>query len=306
MEQSLCRFVAHLFDDHLSLSSIRLYLSALRFFQIRQGGSDPSLDPHARLHYVLRGIARSQPRIARPSRLPVSFDILERLYRVWSSLPSQHEATMLWAACTLGFFAFLRSGEFTVVPNSSGTQLTPSDIRVNDRHNPSYLAVTLRGSKTDPFGAGCTLFVGRSTSHICAVSAVLAYMAIRPPSVGPLFLHADGSPLTRSDLVAAMRSALTGSGLDISRYSGHSFRIGAATAAARAGLPDSLIQTLGRWRSSAYLRYIRTPQSTLLSISQTLVQGDATAPQPGANLLSVSQPLQQNEAALVRPPPRCP
>ena len=303
-EQSLCRFVAHLYDDRLTLSSIRLYLSALCFWQICQGGSDLSLDSHARLHYVLRGITRSQPRAARPPRLPVSLDILDRLFRVWSASPSRHETTMLWAACTLGFFAFLRSGEFTVVPNGSGMQLTPSDIRVDDRGNLSYLAVTLRGSKTDPFGAGCTLFVGRSNSHVCAVTAVLAYLAIRPPSAGPLFLHTDGSPLTRSDLVAAMRTALIGSGLDITRYSTHSFRIGAATAAANAGLPDSLIQTLGRWRSSPFLRYIRTPQSTLLSVPRTLVQGNVPALQPRAIRRSVPWPFVREGGETSTPRPR--
>ena len=55
-----------------------------------------------------------------------------------------------------------------------------------------------------------------------------------------------------------MRQALSAAGLDTSGYSGHSFRIGSATSAARVGLEDSLIKSLGRWESSAYQRYIRT------------------------------------------------
>ena len=60
-ELTLCRFVAYLWDQQLSVGSIRLYLSALRYFQIAQGGCDPSLSSLARLHYVLRGISRAQP-----------------------------------------------------------------------------------------------------------------------------------------------------------------------------------------------------------------------------------------------------
>ena len=40
--------------------------------------------------------------------------------------------------------------------------------------------------------------------------------------------------------------------------SGHSFRIGEATAASLAGVPDLVIQLLDRWSSSDFLQYIRT------------------------------------------------
>ena len=270
-ESTLCRFVAYLFNQSLSVSTIRLYLSALRFLQISHGGSDPSLGSYSQLHYVLRGMERTQPQRLRPRRLPITVDVLSSLFQVWSTSSDHYEATMLWAACTLGFFAFLRSGEFTLSSPSSEPVLTPSDVWVDNRADPSFLTITLRSCKTDPFGAGCTLYVGCTHSSICPVSAVLSYLAARSPSPGPLFVHQDGSPLTRSCLVAAVRAALSNSGRDLSRYNGHSFRIGAATAAAQAGLPDSLIQTLGRWRSSAFLRYIHTPPSTLLTVSHALL-----------------------------------
>jgi ADP-glucose pyrophosphorylase len=41
-------------------------------------------------------------------------------------------------------------------------------------------------------------------------------------------------------------------------YNGHSFRIGAPTARHEARLEDHLIQTLSRWSSDRYTRYIHT------------------------------------------------
>ena len=53
--------------------------------------------------------------------------------------------------------------------------------------------------------------------------------------------------LTRQRFVTAVRTGLDKAGIDSSKYSGHSFRIGAATTAAQNGMEDSIIKTLGRW-----------------------------------------------------------
>lgn len=53
-ESTLCQFVARLFNDHLTIGSVRLYLSGLQFFQITQGGVDFSVLMMPQLCYVLR------------------------------------------------------------------------------------------------------------------------------------------------------------------------------------------------------------------------------------------------------------
>ena len=152
---------------------------------------------------------------------------------MWSKEEQAYEACLLWAACCLGFFAFLRAGEFTsTATQDTASLLTVADVTVNSRENPSFLRVFLRRSKTDPFGNGIALYVGRTYHSISPVTAVLSFMARRPHLQGPLFIHENGSPLTRSHLVKQIRQALSQKGIVVSKYSGHSFRIGAATTAA--------------------------------------------------------------------------
>ena len=69
-----------------------------------------------------------------------------------------------------------------------------------------------------------------------------------------------------------MRKALSAAGVDTSKYAGHSFHIGAATTAAKLGVQDSLIRTMGRWESSVYLLYIRTPRKKICSVAKTLLK----------------------------------
>ena len=77
--------------------------------------------------------------------------------------------------------------------------------------------------------------------------------ATRGSGPGPFFRFSNGSPLTRESFVTKVRDALLVAGIENpSHYAGHSFRIGAATTAAAAGVEDSIIKTLGRWESSLW------------------------------------------------------
>ena len=174
----------------------------------------------------------------------------------------------------MGYFGFLRSGELTVPADYNfdlPACLTLADIAVDSHSSPSLLRVSIKQSKTDPFRQGVDLFLGWTGKDLCPVSAILSYLAVRGSASAPLFIFQDGKPLTRSRLVHRLRLALRASGIDDSKYSGHSFRIGAATTAAAAGTQDSTIQMLGRWQSQAFLSYIRTPRDQQAAISSRLV-----------------------------------
>ena len=116
----------------------------------------------------------------------------------------------------------------------------------------------IKSSKTDPPRQGCFTYLGRGQYPLCPISAILAYLHLREPSSGPLFIDTHGRPLTRSRLSSFIQSVLQGAVIS-GQFSGYSFRIGAATTAAQCGIPDHLIKTMGRWTSDAYQLYVRTP-----------------------------------------------
>ena len=262
--------------EGLKHRTIKSYLSAVRHLHIERKLPDPNMGNMARLELVLRGVKSLQAKQSPPPkpRLPITPDIIRKLKKVWSIDPSDKDNIMLWAAVCLGFFGFLRAGEFTVPADNAydpTAHLNAEDISVDSKANPSMAKIKIKKSKTDPFRQGIDIYVGRTFGQLCPVTAILSYLAVRGPKVGPLFIFADGRFLTRDRFVAKVRVALTAAGLDYSQYAGHSLRIGAATTAALKGINDSTIKMLGRWQSSAYLLYIKTPRDQLARVSTTLV-----------------------------------
>lgn len=219
------------------------------------------------LQYTLKGIRRAQGDSTRP-RLPITTTILKLLKsRLHASSIPYHDKRMLWAAFCTAFYGFLRSSEFTSPSPSAfdiNQTLLRSDIDLQERR----CLLKLKASKTDPFRRGTTVTLTSITSSTCPVTALRNYVtaamctASHPPET-PLFHFQDGRFLTRHNLVESIRALLATSGIPSHHYASHSFRIGAATSAAAAGIPDWLIQTLGRWTSQCYQLYIRTPGSVI-------------------------------------------
>ncbi len=151
---------------------------------------------------------------------------------------------MTWAAAALCFFGFFRVGESQYHPAPRSTHrgtLAWGDVTVDNPASPQVIK-----------------------------AAVLAYMVTRGNTDGPFFKFEDGKPLTKARFTDVIREALEAVGLPQDQFAGHSFRIGAATTAVKAGIDDSTIRMLGRWNSTAFLVYIRTPREQLAQFSKTL------------------------------------
>ena len=272
-QSMLCLYVSYLARSGLSYSTINSYLSALRHLHILHNFPEPQQAAWQKFMLVKRGI-RKEKAISHPQkpRLPITPDILRQIKALWSVEPIQPDTVMLWAASCLCFFGFFRLGEITCSSANAVNHkdLLLADLAVDSHAGPTYISVTLKQSKTDQFRRGALVIIGRTDDDLCPVAALLQYIAIRGTHSGPLFIYADGKFLTKQSFVPRIREALSALGLNNTHYAGHSFRIGAASTAAKANIEDSMIKTLGRWESSAFLTYIRTPPALIARMAKTL------------------------------------
>ena len=216
------------------------------------------------LNRVVKGIGRHHGMAVEKPRLPITFPILRELINTCRRFPSlnHYDKLCLQAAMLAIFFGFFRCGEL----------LSTGALRSDVSFASGMLHVHLSRSKTDPLSKGTTVVIAPAVPPYCPVRATINYVAsARHGSSAPLFVLANGTHLTRSVFTAYVRTMLSASGVhNWDSYAGHSFRIGAATTAAIAGLPDHVIRAAGRWRSDACLRYIRPPASAAYRLSEAL------------------------------------
>ena len=271
--------MATLAKQGLAPTTIKTYLAAIRHTQITRGHPEPRQGSSLpRLRLTQMGVRRDRAQQNLPPsrpRLPITPEILLQIQSAWAPRATEFDRIMLWAAAVTCFFGFFRAGELTVQAAAAfdpAVHLAWGDMAVDDMQSPSSVRIFLKHSKCDQFGRGVSVFLGRTSNSLCPVMSILAYVARRGDSPGAFFRFQSGAPLTKARFVAHLRDALLEIGMPYQSYSGHSFRIGAATAAARAGIPDSTIQALGRWSSMAFLVYIRTPRDQLAQFTRAISQ----------------------------------
>ncbi|KAL5502119.1 hypothetical protein EMCRGX_G008842 [Ephydatia muelleri] len=171
------------------------------------------------------------------STLPVLKRVLDGIRRIHTALGariSEPDGLAFWAIATSAFFSFFRLGELLIgseAEYSSASHLSWGDVALDSRADARYLGKNpLKEVKVRSIWSGSRCSLG---PH-------------RGDSPGCFFIDGEKKPITKPRFIAQFRGYMKAAGLPSNQFAGHSFCIGAATTAAKAGMEDSMIQTLGR------------------------------------------------------------
>lgn len=227
-----------------SLATIERRVIGVRATHLAAGHASPYTNG---ARDVLRG-ARRELGSAQASKAALRVEDLRAICR---SLGSARPGTAVRdrAILTLGFAAALRRGELVAL------DLADIDFVAKG------LVVRLRRGKTDQEGRGRVVgvFHGTRAACSCPVRCLRAWLRIRGRAPGPLFpSHGVSGRLTTEAVNRIVKRSVELLGLDPRRYGAHSLRAGFVTAAAEAGVPESLImQRTGHRSIQTVARYVR-------------------------------------------------
>ena len=247
----IMHFVAYMSLSGKSFSTAKTYLAGISAKHKLNNWDDPT-DTFI-IKKILQGFARSHSH--KDSRCPVTFQKLLQLIPALNNVcRNTYEALLFKTAFTFAFFGFFRISELIGQSKGGRGGLEMSEVKMST----SRIKIHLRGSKTDQLGLGEVISLTRVPKEptVCPVQSLSKFIDARPKSE-KLFVHLDGSVLTRYQFQAVLRKAAQFLGWQPQKFASHSFRIGAATTAAMNGVTESAIMKKGRWKSGAVKSYIR-------------------------------------------------
>jgi hypothetical protein len=245
-------------QPNVAAGSLRSYAAAVGTWHELEGFPSPSSAPS--IKRLLKGALRRAPLPDPDKRLPFTPDTLRTL----QPLVSSSQDDVVWqAAASCALFALLRLGE--LFPDDRPFRWAQVSVEMSAKA--PVVRLFLPRSKSDSTGQGT---FARSAHPELLRALTLLRSRVPSGPEDPLFVLSSGRLLSRRAFVEHTRSLLTRAGLASQCFSGHSFRRGGATALREAGVSDSDIQLLGRWKSSAFTRYLHASASRIHAASSRM------------------------------------
>lgn len=263
--------------------TIRGYLSAIKYFHKMHAGWELPTS-HFQILAMLKTIDRvhantqTKPKI----RNPLSWDMLEVGKSVVEH--SGESLKLIWCGLALSYLLMCRASEiwaddsglvhsdFCLTRGDLGFFCGPVRIAWADRRQASRVEVTFRASKADQKRLGAT--VTRSGE---ALKVLLDLLDLHPElgSHAPLmqsWTQDRWKVISRAEASRHLRLLVSVAGRDPQKYALHSGRIGGATHLASMGASVIQIQRAGRWKSSAFIVYVRAGGEGAKIVSQALTE----------------------------------
>ena len=232
-------------------TTISTHLAGVGWWHKMQGWEDPS-----RAYVVQRllvGLRRIKPAKKQPT--PIRKGMLDAILTQLPASGAGGDVKMYKAAFLLAYYASLRVSEYA----HTGASQHALEIRDTGFHfdgEDTCVSLLLRSYKGSDKPAKLLVPPAVEGSP-CPVQALKAFLKIRPPGPGPLFRTQAGRHLSSRKVNTVLKACARNCGWDHTKFSSHGFRAGRTTDLVEMNLGDSLIRQSGRWRSTAYMTYIR-------------------------------------------------
>lgn len=262
----------------LQSATILSYFSGFRMLHLLLGHHSPCLRSDI-VRQLLQGSTNLERAKAflhgKKRRIAVTFDLLYKLKLALftSHLPIRHRR-LIWFTATLAFMGSFRIHEIlprlkqSIDPTTLLHRDTSLSNLLMDGQPNRVLTVHLKNPKEDKLqhGVKVDIFeISGPSAWMCPIHAYdsLVQDILHPNPSSPIATLPNGAHYTGADFNANLKLLLSPYvDYTLHQVLSHSFRAGLATAMSRAGFSDDEIRQTGRWRSAAFLCYIKTARTS--------------------------------------------
>ena len=288
---AMISFVAYLFGDlRLRPCTVSSYISGVKFMLQMSGMDTRFIDTDPTFRRLKSGCCiayRSTHPEYNDKTMPFNVEMIMAAQRFLDQ--SSVEGYMTVSAMKIAYCCLLRKSEY-IVNSKTNHHLRGkcvsfihhlpdgSEITVDSSKAFSCglcvdtlfeIVIDILSAKNDARGAGHRLaflrvrLADRPAGQPFDLAEDMWRYAVwaRPTLEGPLFVYRNSVRLSYDVLTKHLKETAVRLGFNPVFFSSHSLRIGGASALAAAGVPDYIIQTMGRWKSLVFLEYIRLASS---------------------------------------------